>query len=64
MAKIAIVTVKNGSVECRDANGGLVRTIGGGNVKDAKMQGNGFTITRNSGQTELYDENGGLKRTW
>jgi hypothetical protein len=62
MAKIAIVTVKNGVAECRDANGNFVRSVGS-NVKDARMQGNGFTVTQNNGQTALYDENGNFKRS-
>jgi hypothetical protein len=61
MGKIAIVTVKNGVVECRDSNGNFVRYVGS-NVKDARMQGGGFTVTQNNGQTALYDEDGNFKR--
>jgi hypothetical protein len=63
MAKIAIVIVKNGQVECRDANGNYVRTAGSSDATDARMQGDGFTITYKNGRTELYDENGNYKRS-
>jgi hypothetical protein len=63
MSQIAIVTVKNGRVECLDANGSYVRSAGSSNVVDARMQGNGFTITYKDGRTELYDLNGSYQRS-
>lgn len=63
MAKIVVVKVVNGSVQCYDANGSYVRTLTSGAIS-AVANGDIVSVTKSNGTVELYDANtGNYKRT-